>query len=112
MKNIDTTEQWEPLDINNSAAIQEKLASTAVTTDLLEDPLQPITLAHKIVACSATILLFLAAIVTLRILSKSPLLPANRHFLFSLNISELLQVNIDINLKDIKGFIANDCVYS
>ena len=93
MKSRNLSENWGLIS-DNGSVVQELNKPIDAMYGLLENPSQPITITNKIVTCSASVLVFITAVVSIRIISKSPLLPVNRHFLLSVFFSDLLQVRL------------------
>ncbi|XP_067949560.1 trace amine-associated receptor 4-like [Watersipora subatra] len=96
MQTVNTTDEWKTVGDNSDINRDLNLKSM---NNLLEDPAHVIGLTHKIVTCSATILTFMAVVFSLRAISKSPMLPVNRHFLYSLSFSDLLQAGVVLPLS-------------
>ena len=62
-------------------------------TGLFRESASPVEMSHKVISITVTVLVLVATTLSLFVVSKMPILPSNRHFLYSLIISDFLQVS-------------------
>mgnify|MGYP001791238464 FL=1 len=77
-------------------------------SELIEDPEATFRLPHQIISILVTLLVLFSGILELSIMNKAIVFPANRAFLYSLALSDIMQVK---NVKKEKSFISYICVF-
>ena len=74
---------------------------------LIEDPEATFRIPHQILSILVTLLVLFSGILELSIMNKVTVFPANRAFLYSLALSDIMQVK---NVEKGKSFISYICV--
>ena len=82
--------------------------SEYLLSELIEDPEATFRIPHQILSILVTLLVLFSGILELGIMNKVTVFPANRAFLYSLALSDIMQVKM---LKKGKSFISCICVF-
>lgn len=77
---------------NNNTLIDGRVVSYPHLMEFLEDETDTLGLSHRIVSSAVTLLVFISGVIEVFLISKTESFQSNRTFLYSLALSDVLQV--------------------
>ena len=90
---------------NTTTDVYHDEISEYLLSELIEDPEATFRLPHQIISILVTLLVLFSGILELSIMNKAIVFPANRAFLYSLALSDIMQV------KNVKKENFLDCPF-